>query len=86
MRPSRFTKEEIVQALAHVRSGIPAVQECRRLGVTETTFYRWRKEYGPPPELDGREVDTLREENHQLKEIVANLILDQHQRSPKTQR
>ena len=75
-----------MEALEHVRSGTPAVQECRRLGVTETTFYRWRKEYGTPPGLEGAEVETLREENHQLKEIVANLLLDQHQRSPKTKR
>jgi len=86
MKPSRFTKGEIMEALEHVRSGTPAVQECRRLGVTETTFYRWRKEHGTPSGLEGGEVATLREENHQLKEIVANLLLDQHLRSPKTKR
>lgn len=82
MRPSRFTEAEILQALERVRSGTPAVEECRRLGVTQTTFYRWRKVHGAAV-TEGREVETLREENHQLKELVANMLLDQHLRSPK---
>ncbi|MDQ2667357.1 MAG: transposase [Gemmatimonadota bacterium] len=86
MRPSRFTKEEIRQALEHVRSGTPAVQECRRLGITETTFYRWRREQEAHAGVEGSEVDSLREENHRLKEIVANLLLDQHLDTPKTRR
>ena len=75
MRPSRFTKEDILQALARVRGGTPAVEECRRLGVTETTFYRWRRANDAGPVVDGREVTTLREENRKLKQIVADLLL-----------
>lgn len=86
MRPSRFTREEIVQALERVQAGTPAAEECRKLGITETTFYRWRKEYGTQVPADAREVVTLREENAQLKEIVANLLLDQHQRGAKPPR
>ena len=83
MRPSRFTKDEIVQALAHVRAGTPAIEECRRLGVTQTTFYRWRKQHEAGSASEIREVRTLREENHQLKQIVADLLL-KHQRGSRT--
>ena len=75
MRPSRFTKEDILQALARVREGTPAVEECRRLGVTETTFYRWRKAHEVGSVVEVREVTTLREENRKLKQIVADLLL-----------
>ena len=75
MRPSRFTREDIRQALARVREGTPAVDECRRLGVTETTFYRWRKTHEAGSVVEVREVTTLREENRKLKQIVADLLL-----------
>ncbi|CAN5455442.1 hypothetical protein BH09GEM1_BH09GEM1_44790 [soil metagenome] len=75
MRPSRFSKEDILRSLARVRAGTPAVQECRQLGVTETTFYRWRKQHETGSVVEGREVTTLREENRKLKQIVADLLL-----------
>jgi len=81
MRPSRFSDQEIVQALANVRNGTPAVQECRRLGVTETTFYRWRRKHEVSSNADVHEVRVLREENRQLKQIIADLLLDRHQQS-----
>ena len=74
MRPSKFTDVEIVQALKDVRDGASAVGMCRKLGITQTTFYRWRNKY----DCDGvatREVRELREENQRLKLIVADLLL-----------
>jgi putative transposase len=79
MRPSKFTKDQIVQALQQVKAGTPAVQVCRKLGITETTFYRWRNKYhgAAVSELrEVREVQALRDENQKLKQIVANLLLD----------
>ena len=76
MRPSKFTEVEIMQALQHVRDGTPAVDECRALGITQTTFYRWRNKYGGEEQNELREVRKLREENQQLKQIVANLLLE----------
>jgi len=76
MRPSKFTDDQIVQALRQVKDGMPAVQVCRRLGITQTTFYRWREKYGRSSVSESRELRELREENHKLKEIVANLLLD----------
>jgi putative transposase len=85
MRPSKFTDAEILGALAQVRDGTPAVQVCRRLGITETTFYRWRASHELPGEADAREVRELRDENQRLRQIVANLLLEQ-QRSAETQK
>lgn len=76
MRPSKFTKDQIVQALQQVKAGTPAVQVCRKLGITETTFYRWRNKYDGVGVNESREVRELRDENQKLKQIVANLMLD----------
>ena len=76
MRPSKFSDEEIVQALRKVRAGTPAVQVCRSLGITETTFYRWRNQHDGVAVGGSREVRDLRDENHRLKQLVANLLLD----------
>jgi putative transposase len=76
MRPSKFTRDQIVQALQQVKAGTPAVQVCRELGITETTFYRWRNKYDGVGVNESREVRELRDENQKLKQIVANLMLD----------
>ena len=76
MRPSKFTNVEIVQALRQVEAGTPAVQVCRTLSITETTFYRWRRKFGEVATDGSRELRTLRDENQKLKQIVANFLLD----------
>lgn len=76
MRPSKFTGVEIMQALGKVSSGTPAAQVCRALGITETTFYRWRSKYEVTEAMDPREVRRLQEENRKLKQLVAELLLD----------
>ena len=76
MRPSKFTDDQIVQALRQVKAGTPAVQVCRKLGITQTTFYRWRNKYDSDAVGELREVRELRDENQKLKQIVANLMLE----------
>ena len=76
VRPSKFTEEQIAQALQRVDAGTPAVQVCRELGITETTFYRWRKQYDRSGVSPSGEMRQLRDENQKLKQIVANLLLD----------
>ena len=76
MRPSKFTEGEIMQALAKVAAGTPAAQVCRALGITETTFYRWRSKYDVIRTTDPREVRRLQEENKKLKQLVAELVLE----------
>jgi putative transposase len=75
-RPSKFTADQIVQALRRVKDGMPAVQLCRTLGITQTTFYRWRKQYDGVEMSELRDVRKLRDENQKLKQIVANMLLD----------
>ena len=76
MRKSRFTEEQIALALRQAEGGTPVSEVCRKLGITETTFYRWKKRFGGlgVPEL--RELRQLREENRRLKGLVADLTLD----------
>jgi putative transposase len=76
MRPSRFSGDQIKRALAQVRGGTPLVSMCRKLGVTQTTFYRWRKKYGDGPDIGTREVHLLHEENRKLRQLVADLSLE----------
>jgi putative transposase len=76
MRPSKFTRDQIVQALQQVKAGTPAVQVCRKLGITETTFYRWRNKYEDDGVSESYELRELRDENQKLKQLVANLMLD----------
>jgi putative transposase len=76
MRPSKFTKDQIEQALRQVKDGTPAVRVCRKLGITETTFYRWRNKYEGVAVSGSREVRALRNENQKLKQIVTNLLLE----------
>ena len=73
MKKSRFTPEQILQALRQAEGGTVVGEICRKLGVTEATFYRWRKQYAG---LDVGELRALREEHSKLRQIVADLVLD----------
>lgn len=76
MRKSRFTEEQQVMALRQAEGGTPVGEICRKLQITEATFYRWKKKFGGlgVPEL--RELRQLREENGRLKRLVADLSVD----------
>jgi putative transposase len=66
----------MLAALAQVKAGTPAVQVCRSLGITQTTFYRWRRRFGSASATNEREVRLLRDENRKLKDVVAKLLLE----------
>lgn len=76
MRTSKFTVEQIAHALRRVEAGSPVAEICRELGVTETTFYRWKRKYAGMGTPELRELRQLRDENKKLKQVVADLTLD----------
>jgi len=77
MRTSKFTNEQIVQALRQAESGsVPVLEICRKLGVSEQTFYRWKKKFTGLDLSELRELRQIREENRKLKQLVADLSLD----------
>ena len=69
----RFSEEQIAFALRQAESVIPVGEICRKMGITEQTFYRWKKKYGG---LGVSELRQLKEENRKLKQLVADLSLD----------
>ena len=71
MRKSTFTEEQIAYALRQVESGTPVADICRKLGVSEQTFYRWKRKYGGMEVSDARRLKELELENHRLKRLLA---------------
>src|SRR5215475_7725404 len=71
MKSSRYSPEQIAMALRQAEVGTPVEEICRKLGVSEPTFYRWKKRFGSLGVPEVRELRQLREENHQLKQLVA---------------
>ncbi len=78
MKRKRFTEEQIAYALRQAESGTPVAEVCRKLGVTEQSFYRWKKKYGGMGVVELRRLKELEQENRKLKQIVADLTLDKH--------
>jgi putative transposase len=78
MRKSKFSEEQIVYALKQAELGVPVLDVCRKYGVSEQTFYRWRKKYGGLEAGELRRLKQLEDENRKLKQLVADLSLDKH--------
>src|ERR671910_2243527 len=76
MKKSKFTESQIVFALQQAESGVTVAEVCRKLGISEATFYSWKKKYGGLDPAELRRLRQLEEENAQLKRIVADLTLD----------
>jgi len=76
MRKSRFNEGQIVAMLKEAETGIPVVELCRKHGMSDATFYKWRSKYGGMNETELRRLRNLEEENRRLKQMYANLSLD----------
>jgi putative transposase len=76
MKKSKFTEEQIAFALRQAESGARVAEVCRKMGVAEQTYFRWKKKYGGLGVSELRRLRQLEEENRQLKRLVADMTLD----------
>lgn len=78
MKKSRYTDEQITFALRQAEGGTPVADVCQQMGVSEASFYVWKKKYGKLGLTEIRELRQLRDANARLKRLVADLTLDKH--------
>ena len=78
VKKSRYTEEQIAYAMKQAETGTPVAEVIRRMGISEQTFYRWKKLYGGLGVGELRRLKQLEDENRQLKRLVADLSLDKH--------
>lgn len=76
MKKSKFTEEQIAFALKQAESGTSVEEVCRKLGISQATFYAWRKKFSGLGVSELRRLRQLEEENRKLKQLVADLSLD----------
>uniref|UniRef100_UPI00403F5FA6 transposase n=1 Tax=Ralstonia sp. RRA TaxID=3122075 RepID=UPI00403F5FA6 len=76
MKTSKFTEAQIAFALKQAELGTKVEEVCRKLGISEATFYNWKKKYGGVGPSELRRMRQLEEENAKLKRLVADLSLD----------
>ena len=78
MKQSKFTEAQIAFAIKQTENGTLVEEVCRKMGISEATFYNWKKKYGGLGVSELRRLRQLEEENSKLKQIVADLTLDKH--------
>jgi len=76
MKGSRFTEEQIIGILHEQESGSKPADVCRKHGVSEATFYKWKAKLGGMDVFDARRLRQLEEENARLKKLLADAMLD----------
>ena len=77
MKKSKFTEAQIVFALKQSETGTPVKEVCRKVGISEATYFNWKKKFGGLGVTELRRLRQLEEENAKLKQIVADLSLDE---------
>jgi putative transposase len=76
MRKSRFSEEEIIAILKEAEAGVSPGELCRRHGISDATFYNWRKKYGGMDVSDAKRLKMLEDENSRLKKLLAEQMMD----------
>ena len=78
MPKPKFTQEQIAHTLKQAEGGTAVAEVCRKVGITEQTFYRWKRKFAGMGVAELRRLKQLEEENKKLKSLVADLTLDKH--------
>ena len=78
MKKKRSTEAQIAFALRQAESGTPVAEITRKMGISEVTFYRWKKKFAGMGMAEIRRLKQLEDENRRLKQLVADLTLDKH--------
>ena len=76
MRASRFNEEQIIAVLCEHEAGAKTAEICRRHGISDATFYKWKAKYGGMEASDARRLKALEDENRRLKKLLAESMLD----------
>ncbi len=77
MKRNRFSEEQIIGVLKEAEAGEqPAIAVCRKYGISEQTFYRWKSKYGGMEVSEARRLKALEDENARLKKLLADTLLD----------
>jgi putative transposase len=76
MKRSRFSEEQIIGILKEHQAGLSARELCRRHGVSDATFYKWRSKYGGMEVSDAKKLKALEAENAKLKKLLAEQMMD----------
>jgi putative transposase len=76
MKRSRFSDDQIIGILKEHEAGIPAADLCRKHGISDATFYKWRAKYGGMDVSDAKRLKALQDENAKLKKLLAESMLD----------
>lgn len=76
MKRSKFTEQQIVFALKQSETGIPVAEVCRKMGISEATFFNWKRKFSGLSTAELRRLRQLEDENSRLKQVVADLMLD----------
>ena len=76
MKKSKFTEQQIVFALKQAETGVPVAEVCRKMGISEATFYNWKRKFSGLGTAELRRLRQLEDENARLKQVVADLTLD----------